>query len=96
MTGVFIEQVEYLLVVSTPVEIIILGLAFCDNHRKNRVSRGELQIYLTQMSVLTDNIGMTEIIGTDNGRIIMAGENGHLYEFLYQVGCCALWLQSVS
>jgi len=37
------------------------------------------------MSIPSDNVSMTSIIGTSNGRIFMCGNNGDLYELQYQV-----------
>ncbi|KAJ3091850.1 hypothetical protein HK102_013147 [Quaeritorhiza haematococci] len=80
--GVFIDQIEYLLIVATPIEIILLGVAFsggADGGKKR-----ELTLYNTHMSVPSDNISMTSIVSTRTGRIFMCGNNGHLYELLYQ------------
>jgi len=37
------------------------------------------------MSIPSDNVSMTSIVGTSNGRIFMCGNNGHVYELQYQV-----------
>ncbi|KAI8911837.1 Non-repetitive/WGA-negative nucleoporin C-terminal-domain-containing protein [Gorgonomyces haynaldii] len=79
--GVFLEQIEYLLIVSTPLEILILGVAF--NDKKGAV-RGQMTIYNTEMSCASDNVNMTSIQGTQNGRVFMRGNNGQLYELVYQ------------
>jgi nuclear pore complex protein Nup155 len=80
---VFLEQIEYILVVSTPLEIILLGVAFSEPNSKG--SRGMMSIYRTEMIVSSDNINMTQIVGTKTGRIFMRGSNGHMYELVYQV-----------
>jgi nuclear pore complex protein Nup155 len=64
------------LVVSTPIEIILLGLAFSKDQ--------QMTIYRTEMTVSSDNVNMTLISGTDSGRIFMRGSNGQLYELVYQ------------
>lgn len=70
--GVFLEQIEYLLVVSTPLEITLLGIAFSEKQQDN-LPRGLLTIYKTEMSCYADGINMSSILGTNNGRIFMRG-----------------------
>ncbi|RUP43847.1 hypothetical protein BC936DRAFT_136639, partial [Jimgerdemannia flammicorona] len=87
--GIFIDQIEYLLILATPIEIILLGMSLnsaATVHTPNGYAHpaGELTLYVTQMSVPSDNVSMTSIIGTDSGRIFMCGNDGHLYELLYQ------------
>lgn len=82
--GVFLEQIEYILVVSTPLEIILLGIAFNAPSFPGR-PRQKMNIYRTEMSVSSDNINMTQICATDAGRIFMRGNNGNIYELAYQV-----------
>ncbi len=82
--GVFLEQIEYLLVVSTPLEITLLGIAFAEPQKKN-LPRGSLTIYQTEMSCHADNVNMSSIVGTKTGRIFMRGNDGQLFELLYQV-----------
>ena len=82
--GVFLEQIEYLLVVSTPLEITLLGIAFAESKTMN-CPRGSLTIYRTEMSCHADNVNMSSIVGTKTGRIFMRGNDGQLFELLYQV-----------
>jgi nuclear pore complex protein Nup155 len=79
--GVFLEQIEYLLVVSTPLEITLLGIAFV---QKGNSPRGPLTIYRTDMTCYADGVNMSSIIGTTKGRIFMRGNDGQLYELVYQ------------
>ncbi|KAJ8324908.1 hypothetical protein O5D80_006438 [Batrachochytrium dendrobatidis] len=81
--GVFLEQIEYVLVVATPLEIILLGVAF-SKKGQDGVSRGSMSIYRTDMSIASDGVNMTSIFGTDTGRIFMRGNNGQLYELEYE------------
>ena len=60
--GVFLEQIEYLLIVSTPLEITILGLAF-ENKKSDNDSRGACTIYPTDMSCHADGVNMSSIVG---------------------------------
>ena len=87
---IFIDQIEYLLVLATPIEIILLGMSLNSTAAASTANgyarpAGELTLYVTQMSVPSDNVSMTSIVGTDNGRIFMCGNDGHLYELIYQV-----------
>jgi len=79
--GVFVDGIEYIILLATPIEIIFLGVAFDEPHNP----RSELTLYLTHMSIPSDNVSMTSIVGTSNGRIFMCGNNGHVYELQYQV-----------
>ncbi|KAF9360346.1 hypothetical protein BGX34_007836 [Mortierella sp. NVP85] len=74
---VFNEKVEYLLVIATPIEVHLLGLA---------VGSGSSQhtLYITNMSVPTDNVAIRSILGTADGRIFMNGNDGRLWEIDYQ------------
>jgi len=78
--GVFVDGIEYIILLATPIEIIFLGVAFDEPHNP----RSELTLYLTHMSIPSDNVSMTSIVGTSNGRIFMCGNNGHVYELQYQ------------
>ncbi len=82
--GVFLEQIEYLLVVSTPLEITLLGIAFSEPKRGN-LPRSALTIYKTDMSCYADGVNMSSIVGTKKGRIFMRGNDGQLFELVYQV-----------
>jgi nuclear pore complex protein Nup155 len=81
--GVFLEQIEYLLVVSTPLEITLLGVAFAEP-RKGSLSRGSLTIYRTDMACYADGVNMSSIVATPKGRIFMRGNDGQLFELVYQ------------
>lgn len=80
--GVFLDQIAYVLVITTPLEIILCGLAWTDEQAKR--AKGALTLYRTGMSVSSDGVNMTDVLGTDNGRIFMRGNNGQLYELVYQ------------
>ena len=76
--GVFVDQVKHILVISTPVEVTLLGVSL--NKEKT-----DLTIYPTNLSIASDNVNMTDIVSSDSGRIFMCGKDGNIYEFLYQV-----------
>lgn len=45
----------------------------------------EFRVYATEMVAPADNVLMSTIVGTDEGRIFMVGKNGNVYEFVYNV-----------
>ncbi|KAJ1341759.1 hypothetical protein BSLG_003654 [Batrachochytrium salamandrivorans] len=77
------DRIEYVLVVATPLEIILLGIAFSKKGQDGS-PRGAMTIYRTDMSIASDGVNMTSIVGTDTGRIFMRGNNGQLYELEYE------------
>lgn len=80
---VFLEQIEYLLVVTTPLEVILLGVAFRDAF-KSDLPRGPLTLYRTEFSLSVDSVNMISVHGTNDGRIFMVGNDGNLYNLDYQ------------
>lgn len=74
--GVFVEDIRWLLVVVTPVEVVLLGVSIDDGSN-------ELTLIPTDIVVSTDGVLMCKVVGTSNGRIFMAGLDGHLYELSY-------------
>lgn len=90
---VFISDVKYLLVLTTPIEVIVLGVTFGDTTKTiSSPSRAfvsstyeEMQLMNKPIFVInTDNISMTTIEGTADGRIFLGGRDGCLYEISYQ------------
>ncbi|XP_076674265.1 nuclear pore complex protein Nup154 isoform X2 [Andrena cerasifolii] len=81
-TGVFQSYVKYLLILTTTVEITILGVTLtetCDG------ATPEMQLVPEPIfTVTTDGIGITTIANTSSGRIFLGGRNGSLYEIYYQ------------
>lgn len=71
---VFVDSITHLLVICTAVKVTLLGLS--------RSDKGELSLYATGMSVDSPT-GMTDIKGTDSGRVFMLGANKDLYELEY-------------
>ena len=72
------DQINYLLVIATPLEIMLVAVAF--DKIKN-----SLTLYRTDISASADNVLINSIYGTKDGRIMMSGNNGHVYELQYQV-----------
>ncbi|TPX44137.1 hypothetical protein SeMB42_g04428 [Synchytrium endobioticum] len=75
--NIFIKEIEYLLVIATSIEILLVGVAFSGSQK-------ELKLYRTGYSVSTDDVRITNVIGTVEGRIFLCGANGHVYELIYQ------------
>ncbi|GJJ09444.1 hypothetical protein Clacol_003667 [Clathrus columnatus] len=81
---VFIDEIQYLLVLSTSSSLILLGVASTPNvSSQNTVSRLEVRLYDTEFSIPSRE--MQSICGTKDGRIFMCGtEDGYLYELVYR------------
>ncbi|KAI9352014.1 Non-repetitive/WGA-negative nucleoporin C-terminal-domain-containing protein [Obelidium mucronatum] len=79
LPGVFLDEINFLLVVATPIEIILVAVAYNESKGANA-----LNLYRTDITIASDNVSMTSIIGSNNGRIFMCGSNGRLYELQYQ------------
>ena len=60
--GVFKEFIQYLLVIATTVEIILVGVAFEDNDVQKRI-----QLKPTTFFVSADNIFVLKIVGSATG-----------------------------
>lgn len=90
---VFISDVKYLLVLTTPIEVIVLGVTFGDTTKTiSSPSRAfvsstyeEMQLMNKPIFVInTDNISISCVEGTAEGRIFLGGRDGCLYEITYQ------------
>jgi nuclear pore complex protein Nup155 len=78
---VFKDIVEYLLVLATPVEIVLVAVTVSKKIDSNQI---EITLLPTNYSVPTDNVNILKISGTSNGRIFLTGQDGCLYEFEYE------------
>lgn len=74
--GIFVDSVKYILVIATPIEVVILALAF-DEYMQN------LKLIPTSYVIPSDDVAMIKVIGCQNGRIFMGGDNGNVYELAY-------------
>jgi nuclear pore complex protein Nup155 len=82
--GVFVDEINYLLILCTPLTVILLGVSSTDVLGSNRMARKEIKLFDLDMSVQCD-VEMISVAGTADGRIFMAGsQDGHLYELHYQ------------
>ncbi len=75
--GLFVDRVRYLLVIAYPLEVVMLAVE-CAEHGK-----GDIELYNTGFSVPTDNVRIRKLIGTQNGRVLMCGDDGCVYEIVY-------------
>ncbi|XP_011350489.1 nuclear pore complex protein Nup155 isoform X2 [Ooceraea biroi] len=76
--GIFQNYVKYLLILTTTVEITILGVMIPDDTK-------EVQLVPEPIfTVTTDGVGITTIANTSSGRIFLGGRNGSLFEIYYQ------------
>ncbi|XP_043248349.1 nuclear pore complex protein Nup154 isoform X2 [Colletes gigas] len=79
---VFQSYVKYLLILTTTVEVTILGVTLTEN---SEGTSPEMQLVPEPIfTVTTDGIGITTIANTSSGRIFLGGRNGALYEIYYQ------------
>ncbi|EDW63290.1 nuclear pore complex protein Nup154 [Drosophila virilis] len=84
--GVLINDVKYLLLLTTPIEVIVLGVTFEEqkDSRCTTASSTRMQLLNKPLFVLgTDNISINVIEGTKDGRIFLGGRDGCLYEIDY-------------
>lgn len=82
--GVFVDEINYLLILCTPLTVILLGVSVTDVLGSNHTTRKEIKLFDLDMSVPCD-VEMISVAGAADGRIFMAGsQDGHLYELHYQ------------
>ena len=83
--GVFIDDISHILVVCTHITVILLGLSSSQVTGPDNRQRREIKLYATDMTITTDGVEMSSVVGTDDGRIFMCGaSDGNLYELHYQ------------
>lgn len=83
--GVFVEAIRYLLVVCTTTEIVLLGVCCSSGGAGSTVDDCE-EVTLQPLplySVPSDNVAMTAVACSSNGRIFLGGADGNLYEIKY-------------
>lgn len=79
-SGILQPHIKYLLCLSTPVEVVLLGVSFSQPDNK-----GEMHLLPEPLfSLASDQLHTRSIVGTDLGRIFLGGRDGSLYEFVYQ------------
>ncbi|CAN6320885.1 unnamed protein product [Urochloa humidicola] len=84
--GIFIEAIQYILVLATPVELVLVGVC-CSASADGTDPYAELSLQpLPEYMIATDGVTMTCITCTDKGQIFLAGRDGHIYELQYTTG----------
>uniref|UniRef100_A0A2P2K7E5 Uncharacterized protein MANES_17G083900 n=1 Tax=Rhizophora mucronata TaxID=61149 RepID=A0A2P2K7E5_RHIMU len=84
--GVFVEAIQYLLVLATPVELTLVGVC-CSGGGDGTDPYAEVSLQpLPEYTIPLDGVTMTCISCTDKGRIFLAGRDGHIYELHYTTG----------
>ena len=80
--GVFIKEIEHLLVVVTTVEMILLGVAI----QATSAGAKSIALYNTRMSIPVRGLSVNFVVGSQkSGRIFFSGEQSDdIYEFQYQ------------
>jgi len=77
--GVFMDTVKYVLCVSSPVEVVLLAVT-CDSLGNS------LKLVPTAYTLPSDNVAMIKVVGSQMGRVFMAGNDGNVYELEYSNG----------
>ena len=81
----FIDDISHILVVCTHVSVILLGLSTSQSTGPDNRLHRDLKLYATDMTISTDGVEMSSVVGTNDGRIFMCGVgDGNLYELHYQ------------
>jgi nuclear pore complex protein Nup155 len=80
-TAVFVDQVQYILVICTAISVRLVGLSL-GPAQGNGAPR--LTMYETDRRVGTDGVAATAVCGTPEGRIFLACEDGALRELEYR------------
>ncbi|KAK1262980.1 hypothetical protein QJS04_geneDACA012013 [Acorus gramineus] len=84
--GIFIEAIQYLLVLATPVELELIGVC-CSGGGDGIDPYGELSLQpLPEYTLPSDGVTMTCITCTEKGDIFLAGRDGHIYQMLCTTG----------
>ncbi|KAI7897767.1 Nup133 N terminal like-domain-containing protein [Cokeromyces recurvatus] len=81
LPDIFGRKLDYVLVVTTPLQVILLGIQI--NQELTMENSDSIGVYSLQMVMPADDVQMKYITGTDDGRIFMIGRNGELYEIEY-------------
>lgn len=84
--GVFVEAIQYLLVLATPVELILVGVC-CSGRGDESDPYADVTLQsLPEYTIPSDGVTMSCIACTDRGYIFLAGRDGHVYELQYTTG----------
>nr|XP_043628932.1 nuclear pore complex protein NUP155 isoform X2 [Erigeron canadensis] len=84
--GIFVEAIQYLLVLATPVELLLIGVC-CSGSGDGSDPYAEVSLQpLPDYTIPSDGVTMTCIACTNRGQIFLAGRDGHIYEMHYTTG----------
>lgn len=79
---VFQEKINYVLVVGTSIEVILIGVSATPNAR----NAYDIRMFDAKMAVNTKGLDVSVIEGSKSGRIFFAGRSDNeVYEFTYKV-----------
>ncbi|KAG8179998.1 hypothetical protein JTE90_020953 [Oedothorax gibbosus] len=81
---IFQDFIHYLLCLTTPAEIVILGVNFSSQDGGSTPFEEMHMLPEPLFSFPSDNIHMCTFQGTNDGRIFLGGKDGCIYEFSYQ------------
>ncbi|KAJ0896320.1 putative nucleoporin, nucleoporin, nucleoporin, subdomain 1 [Helianthus annuus] len=84
--GIFVEAIQYLLVLATPIELLLIGVC-CSGSGDGSDPYAEVSLQpLPEYTIPSDGVTMTCIACTNRGHIFLAGRDGHIYELHYSTG----------
>nr|GMD16734.1 nuclear pore complex protein NUP155 [Ipomoea batatas] len=84
--GIFVEAIQYLLVLATPVELNLVGVC-CSGSSDGIDPYSEVSLQsLPEYTIPSDGVTMSCIACTDSGHIFLAGRDGHIYGLQYTTG----------
>ncbi|KAJ3674127.1 hypothetical protein LUZ60_006119 [Juncus effusus] len=85
-SGVFVEAIQYILIVATQVELILLGIC-CTSSSDGSDAYAELAIQpLPEYRIASDGCEAVCISSTESGRVFISARNGQIYELFYTNG----------
>ncbi|KAJ6646130.1 Nuclear pore complex protein [Pseudolycoriella hygida] len=88
--GVFISDVKYLLILTTPIEIVVLGVTFGNTTQSassapsDTNEYSEMQLMNKPIFIINTEVAITTVVGTKDQRIFLGGRDGCLYEICYR------------
>lgn len=84
--GIFVEAIQYILLMSTPVELFLIGVC-CATSADGADPYAEITLQpLAEYTIPSDGVTMTCVACTDKGQIYVSGRDGHIYEIQYTTG----------
>ncbi|GAN01153.1 nucleoporin-domain-containing protein [Mucor ambiguus] len=78
---VFGDHIKYVLVISTPLQVILLAVS--TTQAQSSTNLDTISLFATNMTMPADDEQMEQIGGTDDGRIFTIGKSGNVYEIEY-------------